>query len=142
VLIVPVCWLANTPISWISIGLVVPVFLVLLVFISGCIAWLSSLNAHYRDVGYALPFAMQIGMFVSPVVYDLDRVRKVLPPHWHWLYDSNPVACAIGLMRWSIVGSPMPTLLGIVIAVIISVAVFLSGLSWFQRADQQLADRI
>jgi len=142
ILILPICWLTQTPVMWSTLWLVVPVAAILVMFISGCIAWLSSLNAHYRDVGYALPFVMQIGMFVSPVVYDLERVRKVLPSHWVWLYDSNPIACAIGLMRWAMVGSPMPTPLGIGFASLITAVAFFSGLAWFQHADRQLADRI
>lgn len=31
--------------------------------------WLSALNVKYRDVGYLLPFLIQIWMYLTPVVY-------------------------------------------------------------------------
>jgi lipopolysaccharide transport system permease protein len=141
-LIFPVCWLTGTQIVWSTIWLAVPIALWLVLFCAGCIAWLSSLNAHYRDVGYALPFALQLGMFVSPVVYDIERLPAALTSRWSWLYEANPIASCIGLFRWAIVGTPMPSLLGLLVAGVLTILICLSGLSWFQHADQQLADRI
>jgi len=31
--------------------------------------WLSAINVEIRDVGYAVPFLIQLGLFASPVVY-------------------------------------------------------------------------
>lgn len=141
-LLVPVCWITGTAVIWSTAWLAIPVVAWLILFCAGCIAWLSALNAHYRDVGYALPFVLQLGMFVSPVVYDSGRVVPLLTPRWAWLYEANPIASCIGLVRWAIVGTPMPSLLGMAVAGVITITVCLSGLAWFQHADQQLADRI
>jgi lipopolysaccharide transport system permease protein len=141
-LLLPVCWLSNTTVYWSTLWLAIPILLWLVLFCAGCIAWLSALNAHYRDVGYALPFVLQLGMFVSPVVYDTQRLSSLLADRWVWLYESNPIATCISLLRWAVVGTPMPSLLGMAIAALVTIAVCLSGLAWFQHADQQLADRI
>jgi len=141
-LLIPVCWLAGTPIVWSTILFAVPIALWLILFCAGCVAWLSALNAHYRDVGYALPFVLQLGMFVSPVVYDIERLRHLLSDQWIWIYEANPIACCIGLLRWSIMGTPLPSALGVVAAGMVTLLVCFSGLAWFQQADQQLADRI
>jgi lipopolysaccharide transport system permease protein len=142
-LLIPiVCWFCQTPIVWSTVWLAIPIVLWLILFCAGCVAWLSSLNAHYRDVGYALPFALQLGMFVSPVVYDIHRLQHVLTSRWVWLYEANPIATCIGLLRWALIGTPMPTAAGMGCALVITVVVCISGLAWFQRADQQLADRI
>jgi ABC-type polysaccharide/polyol phosphate export permease len=81
-------------------------------------------------------------MFVSPVVYDIHRLQHVLTSRWVWLYEANPIATCIGLLRWAMIGTPMPTAAGMGCALVITVVVCVSGLAWFQRADQQLADRI
>ena len=142
-LLIPiVCWFSQTAIVWSTAWLALPIALWLVLFCAGCIAWLSSLNAHYRDVGYALPFALQLGMFVSPVVYDVHRLEHLLSSKWVWLYEANPVATCIGLFRWSILGAPMPSAMGMCSAAIVTALICLSGLAWFQRADRQLADRI
>lgn len=141
-LLLPTCLLTGTTIVWSTAWIAVPVALWLILFCAGCIAWLSSLNAHYRDVGYALPFLMQIGMFVSPVVYDIERVQAKLTTQWVWLYEANPIASCIGLFRWAILGTKMPTPFGMGLAALITIAIFFGGIAWFQKADQQLADRI
>jgi len=41
--------------------------------------WFSALNAIYRDVQYALPFVIQMLMFVTPVIYPAEMVLKQLP---------------------------------------------------------------
>jgi lipopolysaccharide transport system permease protein len=142
VLILPVCWIVGVPIHWSTVWLAPLVVVGLVAFCFGCILWLSSLNAQYRDVGYALPFALQIGMFVSPVVYDSQRISETLGPMWLWVYDSNPVAASIGLARWSILGHPFPSLVGLFLASAVTLLLVVSGLAWFRYADQWMADRI
>jgi len=36
--------------------------------------WLSSMAVHYRDVAYGLSFFVQIGFFLTPVVYDVSAI--------------------------------------------------------------------
>ena len=114
----------------------------LVVFCFGAILWLSSLNAQYRDIGYVLPFVMQLGMFLSPVVYGLERIENSLSRFWQVIYCANPVASCIGLARWGVLGSPMPPVLGLMLAAIITFLLVASGLVWFQRSNQWMADRI
>lgn len=123
-------WAALLAVLWLS------------VFCFGAILWLSSLNALYRDVGYVLPFVLQIGMFVSPVVYGFERIQGSLSDALQVLYCANPVASCIGLARWGILGSPMPPILGMALAAIVTVFLVVSGLVWFQRCNQWMADRI
>lgn len=142
VLLIPTCLLTNTSIIWSTSPLALVALGWLILFCAGCAAWLSSLNAHYRDVGYALPFVLQIGMFASPVVYDVERISNSLPSGWIILYEANPIASCIGLLRWSLFGTQCPSASGLVVAAIASILVCFGGLMWFQHADQQLADRI
>jgi lipopolysaccharide transport system permease protein len=114
----------------------------LVVFCFGAILWLSSLNAQYRDIGYVLPFVMQLGMFLSPVVYGLERIENSLSRFWQVVYCANPVASCIGLARWGVLGSPMPPVLGLMLAAMITFLLVASGLVWFQRSNQWMADRI
>src|SRR4029077_2938170 len=55
--------------------LLAPVFVVSLVFLSlGVSLILAALNVWYRDVKYAVPFLIQIGLFVTPVIYPMSMV--------------------------------------------------------------------
>ena len=123
-------WAALVAVMWLA------------VFCFGAILWLSSLNAQYRDVGYVLPFLLQIGMFLSPVVYGYDRIENSLSKFWQVVYCANPVASCIGLARWGILGAPLPPVMGMALAAILTAGLVLSSLVWFQRSNQWMADRI
>src|SRR6266446_4013090 len=49
--------------------------------------WLSALNVRYRDVRFALPFLIQLWMFVSPVIYP----SSFLPVKLRWVLSLNPL---------------------------------------------------
>jgi len=142
VLLVPVVAMANAGVEWWRVWGVLPALLWLVLFCFGAILWLSSLNAQYRDVGYALPFVLQIGMFISPVVYGYERIQGALSPVWQILYTANPVASCIGIARWAVLGAPLPPLLGMMLAAVFTAFLVISGLIWFQRSNQSMADRI
>jgi lipopolysaccharide transport system permease protein len=98
--------------------------------------WLTTLNALYRDVRYAVPFLVQFWLFASPVAYP----SSLVPMEWRWLYGLNPMAGVIEGFRWAMTGQsqPDPALL---LASAAGVAVMLfGGLLYFQRMETNLAD--
>lgn len=142
VLLIPTIGLSQTTVQWWSVLLCLPVLLWLILFCVGCITWLAPLNALYRDVGYALPFLLQLGMFASPIVYDIEKISQRLGIWGTILYEANPVATCVSLFRWALVGAQPPSFYGMAAAAIVTLTLLLSGLAWFRKIDQQLADRI
>jgi lipopolysaccharide transport system permease protein len=98
--------------------------------------WLSALNVEYRDIRYAIPFLIQIWMFVSPVIYPVSMVQE----KYHWLLAINPMGGVINAYRASILGhKPIDwTLLGI--STVIIILLFLSGMYYFRRMEKTFAD--
>lgn len=83
--------------------LMLPILVTLTVlFAVGLGTWMSGLNVRYRDVRHALPFLIQIGMFVTPVIYPLS----LLPEKWGWLLKINPLTGIIEGYRSAIFGLP------------------------------------
>jgi len=59
--------------------LMVPVLVMLTALLAlGMGMWLSALNVKYRDIRYAIPFLIQIWMFVSPVIYPASLAKGKL----------------------------------------------------------------
>ncbi len=139
-----VIYVSGDQLNWQWVWIAPLVLAGLAVFVVGTVAWLSSLNAFYRDVGYALPFALQIGMFLSPVVYDSSKVlgSSQIPAAVQLIYQANPIANAIAWSRTVILGGPVPSIVATLIAVGISVVILATGLWWFRRQNERLADRI
>ncbi len=139
-----VVYLSGDQINWLTIWLTPIVVFSLGVFVVGCVAWLSSLNAFYRDVGYALPFVLQIGMFLSPVIYDSSKIQLSdrIPSIVKMLYQANPISNAIGWARAFVLGGPSPAASSTFLALCVALAMLVSGLWWFRRQNERLADRI
>lgn len=97
--------------------------------------WFSAINVQYRDVRYALPFVIQLWLFISPVVYS----SKLLSGPLQVIYGLNPMAGVIEGFRWALLGTDPPTSLMAVSAAIVVVAL-VSGAYYFRRMEKTFAD--
>jgi lipopolysaccharide transport system permease protein len=120
-------------------ALTLPFFLALgLLAAAAAGLWLAALNAQYRDVGYIVPFLVQIGMYLSPVVYPVSAV----PERWRTLYGLNPMTSVIDGFRWGLLHGPAPSALLVLAGVLGTGVVLTTGLIFFTRAQRTLADVI
>ena len=112
--------------------------LVVLAFASalGVGLWLSAINVLYRDVQYVIPFLVQLWMFVSPVIYSIE---KIPPGALRIVFSLNPMTGVIGGFRWALLGQPFPgRYLWISLATV--TVVLVSGLFYFKRIERVFAD--
>jgi lipopolysaccharide transport system permease protein len=115
----------------------IPAFLLLAVLTAlGVGLWLAALNALYRDVRYVLPFLVQIWMFASPVAYP----SSLVPQKWRWLYGLNPMAGVIEGFRWSLTGHGQAPGGLFFVSLAVVIAIFLSGVAYFQKMETTIAD--
>lgn len=115
------------------------VILLMMVSTFGIGLWMATLDAEYRDIAFALPFILQLGLFVSPMFYATD----VIPLPWRWLYALNPVVGIVEGMRWTLLNpSYDPPLLLMGISTLSALVILVSGLYIFQRREPNLADVI
>jgi lipopolysaccharide transport system permease protein len=118
-------------------ALLAPAFvLVTLATAAGIAFWLSALNVRYRDFRYITPFLVQLWFFASPVAYPsslLDGTARVV-------YAVNPLAGAIDGFRWTLLGTPAPPLVPVLISILTSLVVFVGGLYYFRRLETTIAD--
>jgi lipopolysaccharide transport system permease protein len=97
--------------------------------------WLSALNVLYRDVGYIIPFLVQLWMFLSPVAY----APTELTPAWQIVYGLNPMAGVIQGFRWALIGNDAPSAL-MTASVVMVVVLLVTGLLYFKRMERTFAD--
>jgi lipopolysaccharide transport system permease protein len=117
--------------------LLFPVFLVpAMVFAGGLALWLSAASVRYRDVHHLVPYLLQIGMFVTPVVYAV----QLLPARFQWLLQLNPMTGVVEGFRWALLGKPVEAwgLLGL--GFLLAGLVLVSGMVYFRRVERTLAD--
>lgn len=111
-------------------ALLLPLILFLeFLLIFGLSLSLSSLNLKYRDFYQLWEIAMQLGFFLSPIVYD----GSFIPSRYQFVYSLNPVTRLIELARDILLGRRLPTtfeniviLLGIGLLLVIGIVIFRS----------------
>jgi lipopolysaccharide transport system permease protein len=114
-----------------------PVLVVLMMMsASGLGMLLTALAIQYRDVRYAMSFAVSLLMYASPVIYS----TSVVPVKLQWLYALNPMVGVIEGFRAALLGGqPMPwDLIGISAAV--STVCLVVGALYFRRMERVFAD--
>jgi lipopolysaccharide transport system permease protein len=97
----------------------------------------SALNVKFRDIRHALPFAIQLWMFLTPVIYPVSFV----PERWRWLLRLNPLSGLIEGFRAAIFGKPFDWK-GLVIATTIVLVLLVAAAQSFRQMEQKFADVI
>lgn len=117
-----------------------PVFILLAVMSALAVSvWLSALNVAYRDIHYAAPFFIQIGLFLTPVTYPATLVGSHL---LRGMFVLNPMSGAVEGFRWSLTGAghaPWGLAAG---SFAVAGVVLVLGLLYFRRVEQFFADVI
>jgi lipopolysaccharide transport system permease protein len=116
-----------------------PVFVVLAFVTSlGVGLFLSAVNVRYRDVPYAIPFLLQLWMWLSPVAYAVTA----LPERFQWIFALNPMTGVINGFRWSLLDTPAPSPGQLALSVAAAITFFILGLGYFRRSEPKFADTI
>jgi lipopolysaccharide transport system permease protein len=119
--------------------LALPGFLLLATLTAtGVALWFSALSVKYRDFLYALPFLIQVWMYVSPVVYP----TSLIPSRWQLWFALNPATGFIEGFRWSVLGVGACDQRLLLITIAVSFVTFLSGIFFFRRVERSFADVI
>jgi lipopolysaccharide transport system permease protein len=101
--------------------------------------FLAAINVKYRDVRYALPFFIQIMMYVTPVIYPVKMLDKfpLIKTLMLWL---NPISGVITNARAGILGQGAVDWQIMVISLMMSLLFFLFGLYYFRNTEHYFAD--
>jgi lipopolysaccharide transport system permease protein len=134
---VALLWLAvaspsvTVAIAW------VPVFLLLaLVTAVGVGCWLAALNVRFRDVQVAVPLLVQLWFFCTPIAYP----SSIVPEQWRVAFAVNPMVTAVDGFRAALLGSPQLELPAVAVSVSVALAVAVTGVGFFWRTEDTIAD--
>ncbi len=124
----PTLWLAWFPV------------LVLQTALSGLGAglWLTVFTAKYRDLSFALTLIAQLWMFATPIVYSAASV----PDHWRWVLLANPMAGSVVFNRLAFLGVGSADLTLLVVSLLESLLLAVSGLLLFNKVQRTFIDTV
>jgi lipopolysaccharide transport system permease protein len=117
----------------------VPLFLLLaLVTAVGVGCWLAALNVRFRDVQVAVPLLVQLWFFCTPIAYP----SSIVPEEWRVVFAVNPMVTAVDGFRAALLGTPDLQLQAVAVSVAVAVALLLTGVGFFWRTEDTIADVI
>ncbi len=120
--------------SWVALPLLVA-FLVLCSVGIGTL--FAALNVTYRDVRHLIPYALQVWLYATPVVYP----PTLFPEQWRWLLYLNPAAGPIEAFR-AVVLDRAVDVQGLAVSLAASLLILAVALLYFGRVERRFADVI
>ena len=115
----------------------VPLFVLNLMLLAlGISMFLAAFNVRYRDVKYALPFIIQILLFVSPIIYPVS----FWPAKYQKFLVFNPLAGIMEGFRACLFAShPMPWNL-VLVSWLVTLVLLIAGAVYFRKTEKTFAD--
>lgn len=99
---------------------------------------IAALSAHYRDFAIAIPFALQVLMYASPVLYSPELVPTGLQKIFHL----NPMVAVTEAFRSVVLGTAMPSGDELALATASGIFLTVTSVIIFSRASRDLTDII
>lgn len=117
--------------------LLAPLFVAGMVVLAFSVSmFLAALNVRYRDVKYALPFLVQIWLFVTPIIYPIT----FLTPKMRRLIVFNPMAGLLEGFRWSLLATRRMDWRLAGISAALTVVLLVIGALYFRKTEKTFAD--
>lgn len=95
----------------------------------------AALNVFYRDVQHVVLLILRLWFYATPIVYPVSQV----PEQFRTYYFLNPVAGLLESYRSVILFGEWPGSY-FIIAIVISIVMFVAGFTFFKRTEFQFAD--
>ncbi len=138
VMLVPLLFWYHVPVGP-NILWLVPLIALCLFTALGSGIWFAALFVRYRDVRHAVPFLIQLGLYVSPVGFS----SSIVPAKWRVLYSMNPMVGIIDGFRYALFGKGTPIYVpGLAVSIVLAALLMIGGLYYFRNTERVFADII
>ncbi len=117
--------------------LLVPLYLLFAATVGlGIGLWLATFAVRYRDVRNLANYGLQVMKFVTPVVYSASLVSE----EWQFLYHLNPMFWVVEGFRWMFLGTGDGPTSMIMISILFTILLLITGIFVFRRTERTIVD--
>lgn len=114
---------------------IVPLFLMTAALALAVGTLFASLSIVYRDVKNILPYLLQLGLFLTPIVYPPENI----PERWSWLFRLNPLAGIVNFFR-SVLTGGLPIWDSLFVSFTVIAGLLILSMIIFVRMEKHTAD--
>lgn len=123
----------NTAVIWLPL-----LFIQTAAISLGVGLWIAALTVRYRDFQHLVPFAIQIWMYATPIIYPISSI----PEKWRFVTLLNPMAAIVESYRYAFFGVGSLNFQYMAISAGITFFVLFSGLLFFNKVERTFVDMI
>lgn len=136
IMIVLMAYYGISPSRYLLLGPVLVLAMVALTLSIGM--FLAAFNVKYRDVKYAVPFVMQLWLFVTPVIYP----TSIVPAKYQTILSLNPLWGLVDGFRAAVFPGHTVNYTTMGTSLAITVIVFVLSAVYFHNTERTFADII
>jgi lipopolysaccharide transport system permease protein len=85
-----------------------------------------------------VPLLVQLWFFCTPIAYP----SSIVPEEWRVVFAVNPMVTAVDGFRAALLGTPDLQLPAVAVSVSVAVVLLLTGVAFFWRTEDTIADVI
>ena len=124
-----------------------PVFIILtLINGFGIGLYFATINVKFRDIKFIVPVILQLGMYISPVIFSsqfyIERINNI-HPFLTWLFYLNPMVGAIEGFKYSLFGGEaIYDINHFILSIVVSFFFLFIGVKYFYKFERSFVDYI
>lgn len=98
----------------------------------------SSLTTKYRDLTFLLQFAVQLWMYITPVIYPLNSI----PAEKQWIIALNPMTSVIETFKYAAIGQGVFSWIYLAYSFVFMVVLLFLGIVVFNKVEKGFMDTV
>ena len=98
----------------------------------------AAVSTKYRDISMMIGYVLQLGLFITPVVYPLSSISG----KFKLIASANPMTFPIELFRYSFFGTGSFPSIGLIYMIVITFLMLLTGVYAFNKAEKTFVDTV
>jgi lipopolysaccharide transport system permease protein len=104
--------------------------------------WTTVMQTRHKDVQFSIRYFMQLWYYVTPAIFPLSELLKVLPSQLHFVAYLNPMSPVVEMYKWGVLGIGHVSTPSVVIGVLMALGIFSGGVVYFNRSEAASVDRL
>jgi lipopolysaccharide transport system permease protein len=104
--------------------------------------WTTVMQVRHKDVQFSIRYFLQLWQYVTPVIFPLSELLKLLPPQLHFIAYLNPMTPVVEMYKWGLLGVGHVSGTGMLVGALMTLTIFSTGVVFFNRSEAASVDRL
>ena len=117
---------------------IVPLVALMIVLAAGLAMIVSALQVYFRDLKNIIPYALRLGLYISPILYFADE----MPDEYRFLLNANPLGQLLSAWSDAIIVGVSPSATQLLVGGAWAFGLFVAGFLFFVSREREFAVRL